>query len=54
MIMATYNDFFNTDNNIKSATKFNKESKVLKEQILKSVKSVIKEEKKQYSNEKNN
>lgn len=45
MYMATFNDFFNKDSNIKSP--FNKERKELKEQILKSVKNVIEEEKKQ-------
>lgn len=47
MLMATYNDFFNVDKNIKSPDKFNEDSKSLKNQILKSVKTVIEDEKKQ-------
>lgn len=52
-MMATYNDFFNVDSKIESSTKLNKETKILKNEILKSVKSVIEDDKNKVKNKKN-
>ncbi|MGM0803515.1 MAG: hypothetical protein ACQET8_02155 [Bacillota bacterium] len=46
MIMATYNDFFTVDKTIKNPLNSKNESKDLKNQILKSVKTIIENDKK--------
>lgn len=48
--MATYNDYFNVDNKVKSPINFNKDPKKLKSQILNSVKNVIEDNKNKQSN----
>jgi hypothetical protein len=46
MFMATYNEFFTVDKNIKNPLNSKKETSSLKNQILKSVKTVIENDKK--------
>jgi hypothetical protein len=50
--MATYFDFFNSDNKIKSSISPKKDSNDLKSKILKSVKQVIEEDKRRESEKK--
>jgi hypothetical protein len=46
MIVATYNEFFKVDKSVKNPLISKKEQSSLKDQILKSVKKVIEEDKK--------